>query len=81
MDYAYAKIDIAEEELLRSITEGCNHPELRKELAEHLHACSEVLRAVEWSDSGDTPPADWVPAAEKLLAWLQAGRPNHSRSP
>ena len=74
MDYAYAKIDIAEEELLRSIRERGNHPELRKELAEHLHACSEVLRAVEWSDSGDTAPADRVTAAEKLLAPLRAGR-------
>ena len=45
MDYAYAKIDIAEEELLRSLREGGNHPELRKELAGHLHACSEVLSA------------------------------------
>ena len=71
MDYAYAKINIAEEELLRSIRKGGNHPELRKELAEHLHACSEVLRAVEWSDSSDTAPADWVPAAEKLLAPLR----------
>ncbi len=75
MDYAYAKINIAEEELLRSIREGGNYPELRKELAEHLDACSEVLRAIEWSDSSDTAPADWVTAAEKLLAPLRAGRP------
>ena len=35
MDFAYAKINIAEEELLRSTRKGGNHPELRKELAEH----------------------------------------------
>ena len=75
LDYAYAKIVIVEEELLRSITKGGNHPELRKELADHLRACSEVLRAIEWSDSGDTAPADWVPAAEKLLEPPRAGRP------
>ena len=39
MDFAYAKINIAEEELLRSTRKGGNHPELRKELPEHLHAC------------------------------------------
>ena len=75
MDYAYAKINIAAEELLRSIREGGNYPEVRKELAEHLQACSEVLRAVEWSDSSDTAPADWLPAAEQLLAALRARRP------
>ncbi len=73
MDYAYAKINVAEEELLRSTRKGGNHPQLRQELAEHLHACSEVLKAIEWSDSGDTAPSDWVPAAEKLLTPSRAG--------
>ena len=73
LDYAYEKINIAEEELLRSARKSGNHPELRKELAEHIHACFEVLRAIEWSDSGDTAPSDWVPAAEKLLTPSRAG--------
>ena len=66
MDYAYAKLRIVAEELEASAGEG-NHPDLRREVASYIERAVEVVRAIEWSDSADTGPEDWVPGARRLL--------------
>lgn len=67
MDYAYTRINAAIYEFDQSILKGGNHALLRRRLAAHLRACSEALRAIEWSDSCDTGADDWLPAAEAVL--------------
>ena len=66
MDYAYAKLQTVVEELEASAGDG-NHPDLRREVAGYVERAVEVVRAIEWSDSCDTGPEDWVPSAKKLL--------------
>ena len=60
---------------LRSIAQGGNHPGLRRLVAEHLHQCADVLREIEWADSGDTGPDDWKAAAEELVG-VRTGPPS-----
>lgn len=67
MDYAYAKINAVADDIERSIAEGRSRPQLRRRLEEHLRECADVLRAIEWADSGDTGPDQWVEAARRLL--------------
>ncbi len=67
MDYAYAKVSTVAEDVERSIEQGGNHPGLRHLVAEHLHRCADLLRQIEWADSGDTGPDDWKAAAEDLV--------------
>ena len=67
MEYAYQRIHEIQDILLTSIAEGGNHPELRMRVARHLSQCAGVLKAIEWADSCDTGPDEWVPGAEHLL--------------
>ena len=68
MEYAYQRIHDIQELLLISITEGGNHRDLRMRVAHHLSQCAMVVKAMEWADSCDTGPDEWVSAAEHLLA-------------
>ena len=42
------------------------HP-LRLKLSRHMLHLASVMRAIEWSDSGDTGPDHWVQIAEAFL--------------
>ena len=66
MDYAYAKLQAVVEDLEASAAGG-NHPDLRREVAGYIEKAVEAVKAIEWSDSGDTAPEDWVPSAKRLL--------------
>ena len=66
MDYAYAKLQTVVEDLEASADSG-NHPNLRREVAGYIEKAVEAVKAIEWSDSGDTGPEDWVPSAKTLL--------------
>lgn len=70
MNYAYAKINNAADEVDRSAARGGNAPELRERLAAHLRMCSDVVKAIEWADSDDTAPDAWIESAEKLIGKL-----------
>ena len=67
-DYAHAKVTLAALELFERETRHRTevHP-LRRELIDHLYYLADVMKAIEWSDSGDTAPDDWV---EKTQAFL-----------
>ena len=67
MNYAYSKLRMVAEELEASAGSG-NHPDPRREVAGYLERAVEVVKAIEWSDSCDTGPEDWVPGARKLLS-------------
>ena len=67
MDNAWSKVKAAADEVERSMARGGNHPVLRQRVAEHLEECAKVLRKIEWADSADTGPGDWVAAADTLL--------------
>ena len=67
MDYAYAKLQAVAEDLEAS-ADGGNHPDLRREVAGYIEKAVEAVKAIEWSDSGDSAPEDWVPSAKRLLA-------------
>ena len=54
MDYAYSKVRMIAEQFL----EGSEEP-LRRVLATELFEIADVLKAIEWSDSGDTAPDEW----------------------
>ena len=54
MDYAYLKARTIAEQLL----DGPDDP-LRRALATELFEIADVLKAIEWSDSGDTAPDEW----------------------
>ena len=75
MNYAYSRLRMVAEELEASANDG-NHPGLRREVAEYIEKAVEVVRAIEWSDSCDTGPEDWVPSARRLLG---AAPPDRSR--
>lgn len=62
MDYAYSKVRMIAEEFL----EGSEEP-LRRVLATELFELADVLRAIEWSDSGDTAPDEWKDHARNYL--------------
>ena len=66
MNYAYTRLRIVAEELEASAGDG-NHPDLRREVAGYVERAVEVVKAIEWSDSCDTGPEDWVPSARRLL--------------
>ena len=66
MEYAYAKLQAVVEDLEAS-ADGGNHPDLRREVAGYIEKAVEAVKAIEWSDSGDTGPEDWVPSAKTLL--------------
>lgn len=67
MDYAFSRVNEAIEALVESTSRGGNHPVLRRRLSRHLQACSEALRVIEWADSCDYGPDDWLTAAEAVL--------------
>jgi hypothetical protein len=75
MNYDYARLRTVAEELEASAGGG-NHPGLRREVAGYVERAVEAVRAIEWSDSGDTGPEDWVPSARRLLS---AAPPDRSR--
>ena len=54
MDYAYSKVRMIAEQFL----EDSDDP-LRRALATELFEIADVLKAIEWSDSGDTAPDEW----------------------
>lgn len=70
-DYAYCRVEemarTMEEELpkLPARGRGINRP-LRRRVIAHLQAVAELMRAVEWEDSGDG--ADWEGLARDLLS-------------
>ena len=50
------------------------HPNpLRHRLADHIEALSEVLRAIEWSDSGDYGVNDWIEPTSRFLDQRDSG--------
>ena len=54
MDYAYSKVRMIAEQFLE-----CSEEPLRRVLATELFEIADVLKAIEWSDSGDTAPDEW----------------------
>ena len=67
-DYAYDKIS----QIVEGIEEEdayCNrqHP-LKDRLVLHLKELAELMYLIEWCDSGDKGPDEWVEPAEKFFA-------------
>ena len=62
MDYAYWKVRMIAEQYL----EGSDDP-LRRALATELFEMADVLKAIEWSDSGDTAPDEWRDHVRRYL--------------
>ena len=79
MNYAYARLRTVAEELEASAGGG-NHPDLRREVAGYVERAVEVIKAIEWSDSCDTGPEDWVPSAKRLLSAAPRDRSRESAS-
>ena len=74
-NYAYSKVSIMAEDLEsgeeshRWDTNKDRPPQhpLRLQLSRHLHHLAEVLKAIEWSDSGDTLGSDWIEPTKAFL--------------
>ena len=73
-NYAYWKVQSLAEELESgeesySEDEGESPPQhpLRLALSQHMKHLAEVLKAIEWSDSGDTFPDDWIEPTKVYL--------------
>lgn len=70
-DYAYVRVqemaDTMSQELpkLPARGRGINRP-LRRRVIEHLRAVAELMRAIEWEDSGDG--AGWEALAREVLS-------------
>ena len=69
MDYAYAKLNDAASEV-RTSAEHYDWPDLRIAIAEHIEKLSKVVKAMEWSDSGDWKRDDWKPLAEQYIGLM-----------
>lgn len=65
-DYAYWKVEGLAEGLIDSHPELAGHP-LRVALHSHLEQLAEVVRDIEWSDSGDTAEDAWVQPLHAFL--------------
>ena len=83
MDYFYAKLEqIADDleaghqysEIGDEIEETMKHP-LRAQLAEIMRDLADVLHDIEWSDSGDRMPDEWILSARRFVKKFQE-RPN-----
>ena len=83
MDYFYAKLErVADDleaghrysELGDEIEETMKHP-LRAQLAEIMRDLADVLHDMEWSDSGDRMPDEWIPSARRFVKRFQE-KPN-----
>lgn len=65
-DYAYFKVLNSADTLAESNPEMAGHP-LRAALRSHMEALSEVMRDIEWSDSGDTDRDEWEAPVRQFL--------------
>ena len=66
-NYAYSKIQqIAEEIEYEDNFYYTNHP-LRSRLTKHLKELSELMRLIEWCDSGDKGPNEWIKPAQEFF--------------
>ena len=70
-DYAYSKV-LAAADMLAERLDGCSSESeealLRLRLIEHMTALADVMKAIEWSDSGDTQPNAWVEPTRGFLS-------------
>ena len=65
-NYAYEQVILAAEDLLDSDTNP-----LREKLVAHMLELAEVMKAIEWSDSGDTAFDAWVEKTKNFLDRIQ----------
>ena len=66
-NYAYSKIyQIAEEIAEEDVEYSMGHP-LKSRLVNHLKELSELMRLIEWCDSGDKGIDEWIEPARKFF--------------
>ena len=73
MDYAFSKLQTIAEDLIdlesrdEAVRKNATHP-LRRALYWHMQDMANVLKDIEWSDSGDSAPDAWE---EPVRAYLR----------
>lgn len=67
MDYAYQSVRNAADLLERSIQNYGDHDGLRRNLSLHLDKAAEILRTIEWCDSADKLPNEWIEPTREFL--------------
>ena len=66
-NYAYSRILQIAEEIEEEDAEYFREHPLRGRLVSHLKELSVLMRLMEWCDSGDKGPTEWVEPAKKFF--------------